>query len=209
MSINSPAGSVVEVDALHPAVFGTRPYSDAERNGRQRVEAHSLGWVVAGDDGQLVGFANVVGRRPRTCLDPRRGGCCTSATAWAPHRTRVPAQTVRELSGTKRSTSTTTATWHRSPSRPVAPHQRGQAASSISRRDRVVPLTDPLVRLDGGSSASCSNPPWRAARVSPADPAASRSGGRSGICPRRSVGLQHSSTALGDHLTAALSPVTN
>lgn len=34
-------------------------YSDAEWDWRALVEAHSLGWVVARSDGQLVGFANV------------------------------------------------------------------------------------------------------------------------------------------------------
>jgi len=48
-----------EVNELHAVAFGTRVYSDAEWNWRALVEAHSLGWVVARSDGQLVGFANV------------------------------------------------------------------------------------------------------------------------------------------------------
>src|SRR5581483_9980546 len=50
-----------EVNALHAEAFGTRVYSDDEWNWQALVERHSLGWVVARDDGgALVGFVNVV-----------------------------------------------------------------------------------------------------------------------------------------------------
>ena len=48
-----------EVNTLHASAFQTRVYSDEEWNWRELVERHSLGWVVARDDG-LAGFANVV-----------------------------------------------------------------------------------------------------------------------------------------------------
>jgi GNAT superfamily N-acetyltransferase len=49
-----------EVNALHAEAFETRVYDAAEWNWEQLVEAHSLGWVTARLDGQLVGFVNVV-----------------------------------------------------------------------------------------------------------------------------------------------------
>jgi GNAT superfamily N-acetyltransferase len=49
-----------EVNELHAAAFGTRLYSDEERSWRELVDRHSLGWVVARRDGELVGFVNVV-----------------------------------------------------------------------------------------------------------------------------------------------------
>jgi GNAT superfamily N-acetyltransferase len=49
-----------EVNALHAQAFNTRLYSDAEWNWVQLVRQHSLGWVVARQDQQLVGFVNVV-----------------------------------------------------------------------------------------------------------------------------------------------------
>jgi GNAT superfamily N-acetyltransferase len=49
-----------EVNALHAEAFETRVYDAAEWNWEQLVAAHSLGWVTARLDGQLVGFVNVV-----------------------------------------------------------------------------------------------------------------------------------------------------
>jgi GNAT superfamily N-acetyltransferase len=49
-----------EVNALHAEAFETRVYDESEWNWRQLVDAHSLGWVVARDDSELVGFVNVV-----------------------------------------------------------------------------------------------------------------------------------------------------
>jgi GNAT superfamily N-acetyltransferase len=49
-----------EVNALHAEAFNTRLFSEAEWNWIQLVEQHSLGWVVARQGQQLVGFVNVV-----------------------------------------------------------------------------------------------------------------------------------------------------
>lgn len=49
-----------EANALHAEAFETRVFSDEEWDWRAQVEAHSLGWVTARDDGELVGFVNVL-----------------------------------------------------------------------------------------------------------------------------------------------------
>ncbi|MEM9564280.1 MAG: GNAT family N-acetyltransferase [Actinomycetota bacterium] len=49
-----------EANRLHAAAFETRLYTDEEWNWVGLVEANSLGWVTARDDGELVGFANVL-----------------------------------------------------------------------------------------------------------------------------------------------------
>lgn len=49
-----------EVNQLHAEAFGTRVYDASEWNWEQLVERHSLGWVVARDGDQLVGFVNVL-----------------------------------------------------------------------------------------------------------------------------------------------------
>jgi GNAT superfamily N-acetyltransferase len=49
-----------EVNALHAEAFKTRLFDESEWNWRQLVERHSLGWVVARDGSQLVGFVNVI-----------------------------------------------------------------------------------------------------------------------------------------------------
>jgi len=49
-----------EVNALHAEAFNTRLYSDAEWDWARLVRQHSLGWVVARQGRQLVGFVNVV-----------------------------------------------------------------------------------------------------------------------------------------------------
>ena len=48
-----------EVNLLHAEAFRP-PASAVERDWRMAVEAHSLGWVIARDDGKLVGFVNVI-----------------------------------------------------------------------------------------------------------------------------------------------------
>jgi GNAT superfamily N-acetyltransferase len=48
-----------EMNRLHAQAFHTRVFDDSEWNWREQVERHSLGWVVARDDGRLVGFVNV------------------------------------------------------------------------------------------------------------------------------------------------------
>jgi GNAT superfamily N-acetyltransferase len=50
----------VEANALHAEAFETRLFDEAEWNWTELVAKHSLGWVVARDDGRLVGFLNVV-----------------------------------------------------------------------------------------------------------------------------------------------------
>jgi GNAT superfamily N-acetyltransferase len=49
-----------EANVLHAEAFGTRLYGDAEWDWLEQVRAHSLGWVVARQEDQLVGFVNVV-----------------------------------------------------------------------------------------------------------------------------------------------------
>ena len=50
-----------EVNGLHAEAFETRVFDDAEWDWHALVHAHSLGWVVARDGAELVGFVNVVG----------------------------------------------------------------------------------------------------------------------------------------------------
>jgi GNAT superfamily N-acetyltransferase len=47
-----------DLNALHAAGFG---YSPQRLDWRSRLERHSVGWVCAHRDGQLIGFVNVVG----------------------------------------------------------------------------------------------------------------------------------------------------
>ena len=54
------AFSNAELNALHAEAFETRVYDESEWNWRDQVERHSLGWVVAREDGLLVGFVNVL-----------------------------------------------------------------------------------------------------------------------------------------------------
>ena len=49
-----------EVNLLHAEAFQTRVFDASEWDWIAQVESHSLGWVVARDEGALVGFANVV-----------------------------------------------------------------------------------------------------------------------------------------------------
>jgi GNAT superfamily N-acetyltransferase len=49
-----------EVNALHAEAFNTPLFSEAEWNWVRLVRQHSLGWVVARQGQQLVGFVNVV-----------------------------------------------------------------------------------------------------------------------------------------------------
>jgi GNAT superfamily N-acetyltransferase len=49
-----------EVNRLHAEAFETRLYDESEWNWQQLTDAHSLGWVVARRDGELVGFVNVL-----------------------------------------------------------------------------------------------------------------------------------------------------
>jgi GNAT superfamily N-acetyltransferase len=48
-----------EVNTLHAEAFGTRVFSAEEWNWQALTERHSLGWVTARLDDQLVGFVNV------------------------------------------------------------------------------------------------------------------------------------------------------
>ena len=49
-----------EVNALHAEAFNTRLFTETEWNWVELVRQHSLGWVVARQGRQLVGFVNVV-----------------------------------------------------------------------------------------------------------------------------------------------------
>jgi GNAT superfamily N-acetyltransferase len=49
-----------EVNALHAEAFSTRVYDESEWNWAELVHRHSLGWVVARDGAELVGFVNVL-----------------------------------------------------------------------------------------------------------------------------------------------------
>ena len=48
-----------EMNALHAEAFATRVFDESEWNWGNQLSVHSLGWVVARDDGVLVGFVNV------------------------------------------------------------------------------------------------------------------------------------------------------
>ena len=49
-----------EVNALHAEAFHTRLFDESEWNWVDLVNRHSLGWVVARDGSDLVGFVNVL-----------------------------------------------------------------------------------------------------------------------------------------------------
>lgn len=49
-----------EIHALHAQAFETRLFDESEWNWVDLCGRHSLGWVVARDDGRFVGFANVL-----------------------------------------------------------------------------------------------------------------------------------------------------
>jgi GNAT superfamily N-acetyltransferase len=49
-----------ELNALHAEAFRTRLYADDEWDWWSLVNRHSLGWVVARQRAELVGFVNVV-----------------------------------------------------------------------------------------------------------------------------------------------------
>lgn len=49
-----------EVNVLHAEAFGTRVFDESEWNWAELVNRHSLGWVVARDGTDLVGFINVL-----------------------------------------------------------------------------------------------------------------------------------------------------
>ncbi len=49
-----------EANLLHAAAFHTRVYDVTEWDWRLLAERHSLGWVVAREGAELVGFVNVL-----------------------------------------------------------------------------------------------------------------------------------------------------
>jgi GNAT superfamily N-acetyltransferase len=49
-----------EVNALHAEAFQTRLYDESEWNWVEQTRRHSLGWVVARQGSELVGFVNVL-----------------------------------------------------------------------------------------------------------------------------------------------------
>jgi len=52
--------SNAEVNALHAEAFGTSVYDESEWDWVRLTQQHSLGWVVARQDLELVGFVNVL-----------------------------------------------------------------------------------------------------------------------------------------------------
>lgn len=50
----------LEVNRLHAEAFQTRLFDESEWNWRELTEKHSLGWVTARRQGELVGFVNVL-----------------------------------------------------------------------------------------------------------------------------------------------------
>ena len=49
-----------DVSALHAEAFNTRVYEESGWNWAELVHRHSLGWVVAREGAELVGFVNVL-----------------------------------------------------------------------------------------------------------------------------------------------------
>jgi hypothetical protein len=49
-----------ELNTLHAEAFDTRVFDETEWDWVRLLREHSLGWVVARDGGELVGFVNVV-----------------------------------------------------------------------------------------------------------------------------------------------------
>lgn len=49
-----------EANTLHAEAFGTRVFTDTEWDWVELTGRHSLGWVTARADGELVGFVNVL-----------------------------------------------------------------------------------------------------------------------------------------------------
>lgn len=49
-----------EVNALHAEAFDTRVFDESEWDWQRLTAEHSLGWVVARNDGELAGFVNVI-----------------------------------------------------------------------------------------------------------------------------------------------------
>ncbi|MEM8925100.1 MAG: GNAT family N-acetyltransferase [Actinomycetota bacterium] len=49
-----------EVNRVHAAAFDTRVFADAEWDWAAQLAEHSMGWVTARLDGELVGFLNVI-----------------------------------------------------------------------------------------------------------------------------------------------------
>jgi len=95
-----------EINALHAEAFNTRVFNESEWNWAELVHRHSLGWVVARMDSDLVGFVNVLwdglvhawlqdtmvavqarGRSIGTELVARaRDGAKAARTTWPPRR---------------------------------------------------------------------------------------------------------------------------
>ena len=49
-----------EINALHAEAFETKVFDESEWNWVELTRRHSLGWVVARQDDELVGFVNVL-----------------------------------------------------------------------------------------------------------------------------------------------------
>jgi len=80
-----------EVNALHAEAFKTRVFDQSEWNWAELVHRHSLGWVVAREGAELVGFVNVLwdglvdAWLQDTMVAVRARGTCvgTNLVAWA------------------------------------------------------------------------------------------------------------------------------
>jgi len=49
-----------EINSLHAEAFNTRMFDESEWNWVELIQRHSLGWVVAREGAELVGFVNVL-----------------------------------------------------------------------------------------------------------------------------------------------------
>jgi GNAT superfamily N-acetyltransferase len=85
-----------EVNELHAEAFGTRVFDESEWNWTSLLRAHSLGWVVARNGGDLVGFVNVIWdgfvhawiQDTMVATSARSGGVGTQLVAMARDRAR-------------------------------------------------------------------------------------------------------------------------
>ena len=85
-----------EVNALHAEAFETPVFDEAVWDWQQLAHNHSLGWVVARDGADLVGFVNVVWdglvhawlQDTMVALGARGGGVATRLVAVARERSR-------------------------------------------------------------------------------------------------------------------------
>lgn len=83
--------SNAEINAIHSEAFKTRNFTDDEWDWQSLLHQHSLGWVVARDDGRLIGFVNVLWdglvhawlQDTMVAVDVRRNGVATAMVSVA------------------------------------------------------------------------------------------------------------------------------